>query len=291
LSVRRIDVDIIREVISDMEGQPTQKIPIIVKAVKHFHLLPFRLNCFQGKFLLALLSAFVLAGLILLTYGSPKRTPTITRSIESIKRSPIDTGRLSSNTLPPQVMTKEISKVPYPSSERDSESQGLPQPSAPLSVSPPLKDEKGVLEAVITVEKRQTISSLSMKYYRMTNSTLVDLILDFNPEINNAHLIQVNQKLRIPKITKEWLINQVSDRTYRLHVGTFWAPDFVKPYRDESALKGKRIEIIPRKVSPKDTWYRVMVGPFDDKDEALKVIDLLKEKGLLPLFGGVPKTD
>jgi cell division protein FtsN len=125
----------------------------------------------------------------------------------------------------------------------------------------------------------------------MTNSTLDDLILDFNPEINNANLIQVNQKLRIPKITKEWLIDEVSDHTYRLHVGTFWAPDFAKRYRDESALKGKRVEILPRKVSPNDTWFRVMVGPFDNKDEALKMIDLLKEKGLLPLFGGTLKAD
>ena len=69
--------------------------------------------------------------------------------------------------------------------------------------------------------------------------------------MNNANLIQVNQKLRIPKITKEWLIDQVSDRVYRLHVGTFWAPDFAKPYKDEATLKGKTIEILPRKLSPK----------------------------------------
>jgi hypothetical protein len=32
----------------------------------------------------------------------------------------------------------------------------------------------------------------------------------------------------------------------------------------------------------------VVVGDFDNKDDALKVIDLLKEKKLLPIFGGVP---
>jgi general secretion pathway protein A len=291
LSVRRIDVDIIREVIGELEGQPKQETPRIVEAVKHFRLLSLRLSCFHWKFLLAPVSVFVLAGLIILTYGYSKRYPTIKGSIESIKRSPMDSEGLSSNTLPPRVMTKEIPKVPYPSSERDSESKGLPQPNAPLPLSPLIKDEKGILAVVITVEKGQTISSLAKKYYRMTNPTLVDLILDFNPEINNANLIQVNQKLRIPKITKEWLIDQASDHTYRLHVGTFWAPDFAKPYKDESSLKGKTIEILPRKLSPNETWYRVMVGPFDNKDEALKVLDLLKEKGLLPLFGGLLKSD
>ncbi len=125
----------------------------------------------------------------------------------------------------------------------------------------------------------------------MVNPTLVDLILDSNPEITNADLIQINQTITIPKITKECLIKQSPNHTFKICVGTFWTPDFVEPYKNEPALKGKRIEVLPRKVSPTDTWYRVVVGDFDNKDDALKVIDLLKEKKLLPIFGGVPGLD
>jgi general secretion pathway protein A len=149
----------------------------------------------------------------------------------------------------------------------------------------------GALEEVIAVENGQTISSLSQKYYRMTNPTLLAFILDFNPEITNADLIQVNQKIKIPKITNEGLVFQSSDRVYKIHVGTFLTLDFVKPYKNEPLLKGKKIEVLPRKVSPQDTWYRVEVGNFDHKDEALKMIDLLKEKRLLPLFGDNPKIE
>jgi len=152
------------------------------------------------------------------------------------------------------------------------------------------KHRVGALEEVI-VEKGQTISSLAQKYYRMINPTLLDLILDFNPEITDAALIQVNQKIKIPKITKEWLIHQSLDHTYKIHVGTFSTPDFVKPYKNEPVLRGKKIEVLPRKVSPQDTWYRIVVGDFDNKDEALRVIDLLKEKRLLPLFGDIAKIE
>jgi len=31
-----------------------------------------------------------------------------------------------------------------------------------------------------------------------------------------------------------------------------------------------------------------VIGKFDNEKEALKMIDLLKEKGLLPTFGGLP---
>jgi cell division protein FtsN len=49
-------------------------------------------------------------------------------------------------------------------------------------------------------------------------------------------------------------------------------------------LQGKEIEIIPRNATPRETWHRVVVGKFDSEDEALKMISLLKDKKLLPLF-------
>jgi hypothetical protein len=33
----------------------------------------------------------------------------------------------------------------------------------------------------------------------------------------------------------------------------------------------------------------VLIGKFDNKEEALKMISFLKEKGLLPAFGGLSK--
>jgi hypothetical protein len=89
-------------------------------------------------------------------------------------------------------------------------------------------------------------------------------------------------------MTEGLLMIQSPDHTYKIHAGTFEAPDPAKLYGDEPALKGGKIEILPRKVSPRETWYRVMIGQFDSKDEALKMISLLNEKRLLPAFGGLP---
>jgi LysM repeat protein len=144
---------------------------------------------------------------------------------------------------------------------------------------------------LVTVEKGQTLSFLAQKYYHTVNTTLVALILDFNPEITNANLIMVDQKIKIPKMTEELLIMLSTDHTYKIHLGTFKNPKFVRFYKDESALKGKAIEIFPRKVSPQDTWYRVVAGPFGNKEECLEVIDQFKEKGLLPVFGGILKME
>ncbi len=137
----------------------------------------------------------------------------------------------------------------------------------------------------MTVKEGQTISQLTWKYYRVVNETLIDFLLELNPEITNIHLITVGQEITIPYVTEELLIIESKDGTYKIHAGTFETPDSAKGYRDEPVLKRKKIEILPRKVSPRETWYRVIIGEFRNKNEALKTISLLRKKGMLPAFG------
>jgi hypothetical protein len=118
----------------------------------------------------------------------------------------------------------------------------------------------------------------------MTNKTLCELILQFNPGITNIHFITVDQIIHLPKISEEQLVLRSPDRTFKLFAGTFWTPTLANVYHYQPALVGKEIQIIPRNVSPDETWYRVEIGPFDTKEAVLEVIRQFKAKGLLPLF-------
>jgi type II secretory pathway predicted ATPase ExeA len=139
----------------------------------------------------------------------------------------------------------------------------------------------------ITVEKNDSLSSLGRKYFHAMNETLFDLILESNPQIKNVHLINVNQQITIPEIKGESPIIASMDHSFKIHLGTFSDAQAVRKYEKEPVLMGKEIEIIPRKVSPVETWYRITVGKYGDKDECLEVIALLRKKGLLPVFEGV----
>ena len=152
-------------------------------------------------------------------------------------------------------------------------------------------DRKYKLREVVTVKEGETISQLTQKYYGRADLTLIDFLLELNPEITNVHLIMVDQKIRIPHITEELLIIPYPDHTYKIHAGTFETPDPAKFYSNEPELKGKKMEIFPRKVSSRETWYRVMIGKFDNKDEVLEMVSLLKKRGVLPAFGGFPKSE
>jgi len=146
------------------------------------------------------------------------------------------------------------------------------------------------LKATVAVRKGQTLSQLSKEHYGTINLTLIDLLLEVNRSVTNVNLIIVGQEIQIPQITEGLLIIQSPDHTYKIHAGTFEAPDAAKFYRDEPTLKDEKVEILPRKVSPGETWYRVIIGDFDGKEEVLKAIALLKENRLLPAFGGLPNV-
>ena len=266
LSQKRIDVDVIRQVIKDLEGpQPENVILdriliVILAGVKKFRLLVFRFNRSYRRVFFITLSLLCLGGLIFLIHGSlQQHQPTIMQSIKSIKEPRVET---KPSLLPtsPQTPAQGISK-----------------------------GERDVTERVITVEKGETLAYMAQKYFGISNPTLVDLILEFNPKITNIHLILIDQTIKLPKITEELLIVHSLNQPYQIHAGTFGSPDVAKVYSDEPILKGRKIEILPRRVSPKETWYRVMIGEFNNRDDALKVIGLLKGKKMLPLLGDGPQ--
>jgi general secretion pathway protein A len=283
-SKKIIDEKIIREVIKNLEGPSRRKIrPLrIFRFVKRTY--PIRCERILSPRQIAVILLFMLGlgGIVSLMFGFLRHGPSNRRSIESMWTSLFHTER-PLVTVPQTTITNTLKDdVHYPPVKS-------PQPDVPPSASSMrISNETRSMESII-VKKGQSIDRLSRQYYGRSNITIADLILDFNPEITNAHLISVNQRIRMPKITEGSLIVQSSDRTYKINVGTFWSPKFAKLYRSEPSLREKEIEIVARKATPKETWYRVVVGKFDSEDEVLKVISILKDRNLLPLFTADPK--
>jgi cell division protein FtsN len=96
----------------------------------------------------------------------------------------------------------------------------------------------------------------------------------------------------VPAVREEFLIIQSdgpsNGPTYKIHAGTFENLMAANAFVEELAFKERKNEILSRRVSPREVWYRVMIGSFNKREEALKTISRLKEKGKLPLFKGPP---
>jgi hypothetical protein len=159
-----------------------------------------------------------------------------------------------------------------------------PQTPASLAATVSQPDTGIRVKRIVEVKVGTTLSLLARKYYSEANTTLIDHILKLNPEITDPNLILVNQKIKIPEITESLLLLQFSNGVYKVHLGTFLNPNYAARYINDIDLPGQKMEVAPRKVSQKETWYRVLVGPFDSKNEGLKAIEELKQKKLLPSF-------
>jgi hypothetical protein len=139
---------------------------------------------------------------------------------------------------------------------------------------------------IVTIEAKQgtSLSSIALKYYKEANVTLIDHILELNPEITNPALILVNQKIKVPEMSSSLLIKQSLNGTYKVHLGTFSTSREAAQYMDEIDFERGSLEVVPRKITPRETWYRVMAGPFADRDNALKAVEDMKQRGLLLSF-------
>ena len=144
-------------------------------------------------------------------------------------------------------------------------------------------------ERIVSVKKGWTLSLLAQQYYNNVNPTLVDLILESNPQITDLNRIFVNQQIKIPSITEELLLIQTPGQNYKIHLGTFNDEQFVHSLKNNLVLKGKTFEVVPRKVSPQDTWLRVLAGEFKTREESLRAIRALRQQDLLPAFVGSPR--
>ena len=143
----------------------------------------------------------------------------------------------------------------------------------------PLKEERAQF---VKMQEGWCLSTLTRRYYQSIHLTFKDLILEANPQITNANVIQVNDEIKIPMVMEESFLIPFSDQTYQIHLGTFDSPKFLKDFENQPALKGKKLQIVLRKVSPDEIWYRIIAGDYANKEEGLGVIRILEGKGLLP---------
>jgi hypothetical protein len=132
------------------------------------------------------------------------------------------------------------------------------------------------------VETGGTLYSIARKYYQDANIFLIDCILEFNPKITDINSIGPYLKIRVPEIGEESFLVKSPDGSYKIILGTFAQRKYPRPYENEPELKDKKIEVFARKVSPRETWYRVTAGNFESREEGLKTIQALKKRGILP---------
>jgi general secretion pathway protein A len=174
---------------------------------------------------------------------------------------------------------------------KEQEKEIVPPPPAKESrlLSLLERSQEKKAEEVIEVKKGQTLFLIAKNSYNGVNVTLIDFLLEANPDIKDMNAIFPGQRIKLPGIGPESLIIRRTHTVYIVQLGTFMDMRDARLFMANPFLKGRNLEVVPRQVSPRETWYRVIAGGFGSEKEALKAIEGLKEKKLLPLFACAPR--
>ncbi|MCK5257754.1 MAG: SPOR domain-containing protein [Deltaproteobacteria bacterium] len=173
--------------------------------------------------------------------------------------------------------------------QTDSKQGGTPAAADRVSQEDSAPSRKKDAHITVLEDEGGSLYFLALNHFKKANGTLFELILQANPSITDVRQINDHQEIIVPVITAEsYIIKKIPDGDYRVYIGTFATYAIAAAYSQKVGNAEKLIFIDSREFSSQDTWYRLMMGDFKDKEEALKIVGLLEEKGLIYI---PPKLD
>ncbi|MRR08415.1 MAG: hypothetical protein EG828_16145, partial [Deltaproteobacteria bacterium] len=139
-------------------------------------------------------------------------------------------------------------------------------------------------EKTVTVKKGWTLSLLAKQQYGFVNPTVLDILLEHNPQITDVNQIPADEPMTIPPLTDDRFIGRDQDGKFNIYLGTFGDQRAIQALKKHPLLQGKTFKTALRKVSSDVLWYRLTAGGFKSKEEALQALRALKKQGVLSTF-------
>ena len=156
-------------------------------------------------------------------------------------------------------------------------------------VPPATVVEKAVEPAKnFTVKINWPLSLLAQQHYGLVNPTVLDFLLEHNPQITDVSRVPADEPIEVPPLTEEQFLGMDPDGRHHIYLGTFDDQQSIQTLRKHPLLQGKTLKTTLRQVSSDILWYRLTAGGFQSKEDALQVLRSLKQQGVLPAFAASP---
>jgi general secretion pathway protein A len=123
----------------------------------------------------------------------------------------------------------------------------------------------------ITIQYGATIYQIAIDAYGANTVLGMDLIKEFNPQIEDLNWVSAGQDLLLPSLTRETLLRQEPDGSYRLIVGSFRRRTGADDYARLLSKKGYEVSISPRRVADNLLLHRVEIDGLKNLEEANQI--------------------
>ncbi|NPV03938.1 MAG: AAA family ATPase [Syntrophaceae bacterium] len=180
------------------------------------------------------------------------------------------------------VTAQTAAKAPTPAAKtRAREEAPAPAPPAPVRGTVAREPaDRGEPMKTVVVPEGATLSSIATRQYGMADATILDHILESNPEINDVDLILTGSQVLLPQSAGKARIMKGSDGSFSVHAATFMTQREARGYVGKIGSDLGRVELVKRRVAPQKEWYRVVAGPFASREEAVKALEALGRRAV-----------
>ena len=120
----------------------------------------------------------------------------------------------------------------------------------------------------VMIQDGATIYKMAIDAYGANTVLGMDLIKEFNPQIDNLNWVFAGKDLLLPSLTRETLLRQQPDGSYHLIVASFRRRTEADALARFLRNKGYQITITPRRVSDDLSLHRVEIGGLKNLEEA-----------------------
>lgn len=146
-------------------------------------------------------------------------------------------------------------------------------PSEPVSVTPHAQaDAKRQYQRVI-IQYGSTIQKIASDKYGPNTILGMDLIKEFNPQIQNLNRVMPGQELLLVPLSEETLLREQPDGSYHFIVGSFYNGVDAQARSRALSNEGYQVRITPSRVSDDLLLQRVEIVGLKNLKEAMRTWD------------------
>jgi hypothetical protein len=181
------------------------------------------------------------------------------QSFFKIGRKPSEPVEGNSN---PSVRVVTPSITPQ-KSDLEAENAGLKNSEADLK----WKDKR------LIVQYGSTIYKIAIDAYGANALLGMDLIKEFNPQIANLNWIYAGEEILLPALSRDALVRQNPDGSYRVIVGSFLSRTEADLSAQRIAKESHRVIITAKRVSSDLLLHRLEIDGLKNLEEAAQVLE------------------
>lgn len=228
-------------------------------------------SAFRSPWLYAALAVAV-AGVFL---GSYYLSPTSGIAPRSAVVQPAPSQKASAADEVAKTQSTKGAQAPGLPAEKPEAQPAPPAVRVPASVAQEPTDASTPVKEV-SVTEGATLSSIATRHYGFVNATVLDCILESNPEIADVDLVRAGSQVLLPQaVGKARLVKRLNG-SFDIHAATFMTHREARDYAGKIGSDLGRVDIVKRRVAPQKDWYRILVGPFGSREEARSSLQSLE---------------